>query len=35
VAKTRFVKYMGAIDAATLRTIGRKAVLALGLEDCV
>ncbi len=35
VAKTRFVKYLGALDAATLRTAGRKAILALGLEDVV
>ena len=33
VAKNRFVKYLGALDAATLRTVGRKTVLALGLED--
>ena len=35
VAKTRFVRYVGALDVATLRTIGRKAILALGLEDVV
>ena len=28
-------KYIGALDAATMRTIGRKLILALGLEDCV
>ena len=35
VAKTRFVKYIGSLDPATMRTIGRKLILALGLEDCV
>ncbi len=35
VAKSRFVKYLGALDAATMRTVGRKLILALGLEDCV
>ena len=33
VSKSRFVKYVGALDAATMRTVGRKAILALGLED--
>lgn len=33
VAKARFVKYLGALDAATLREVGRRLVLALGLED--
>jgi mRNA-degrading endonuclease toxin of MazEF toxin-antitoxin module len=33
VSKQRFVKYVGALDAATMRTVGRKLVLALGLED--
>jgi len=35
VPKSRFLKYMGALDAPTMRIIGRKIVLALGLEDCV
>lgn len=35
VSKARFVKYIGALDAATMRTIGRTLILALGLEDCV
>lgn len=35
VAKTRFVKYLGALDSQTMRTIGRKTVLALGLEEVV
>jgi hypothetical protein len=26
-------KYLGALDPATMKTIGRKLVLALGLED--
>ena len=33
VAKTRFVKYLGALDSATMRTVGRRVILALGLED--
>ena len=33
VSKARFVKYVGALDAATMRAVGRKIVLALGLED--
>lgn len=35
VAKTRFVKYVGALDSATMRTVGRKTILALGLEDAL
>jgi len=35
VSKDRFVKYVGSLDAATMQTIGRKLILALGLEDCV
>ena len=35
VSKDRFVKYVGALDAAAMKAIGRKLVLALGLEDCV
>ena len=35
VAKTRFVKYIGALDAATMRTVARKIILALGLEDAL
>ena len=35
VAKTRFVKHLGALDAPTMRTIGLKVILALGLEDAV
>lgn len=33
VAKARFVKYVGALDDRTMRAVGRKAILALGLED--
>jgi mRNA interferase MazF len=35
VAKSRFVKYLGALDAATMHAVGRKLILALGLEDSV
>lgn len=33
VPKTRFVKYVGALDSMTMRTVGRKIILALGLDD--
>jgi mRNA-degrading endonuclease toxin of MazEF toxin-antitoxin module len=33
VSKDRFVKYLGTLDRATMLEVGRKAVLALGLED--
>ena len=35
VAKDRFVKYLGSLDAATMQTVGRRLLLALGLEDAV
>ena len=35
VSKDRFVKYLGALDRSTMRTIGRKLILALGLEELV
>ena len=35
ISKDRFVKYLGSLDAATMRTVGRKLILALGLEDVV
>lgn len=35
VSKERFVKYIGGLDPLTMRKVGRKAVLALGLEDCL
>jgi mRNA-degrading endonuclease toxin of MazEF toxin-antitoxin module len=33
VSKERFVKYVGSLDAATMRAVGRTLILALGLED--
>lgn len=33
ISKARFVKYFGALDAATMRDVNRRLVLALGLED--
>ncbi len=33
VSKTHFVKYVGTLDSPTMRTVGRKVILALGLED--
>jgi mRNA interferase MazF len=33
VAKARFVKYVGALDMATMRLVARKLILALGLEE--
>ena len=33
VAKSRFVKYLGALDRPTMQEIGRRLILALGLED--
>jgi mRNA-degrading endonuclease toxin of MazEF toxin-antitoxin module len=35
VSKARFVKYLGALDSVTMRIVGRKLILALGLEDSV
>jgi mRNA-degrading endonuclease toxin of MazEF toxin-antitoxin module len=35
VSKDRFVKYYGALDAVTMRAIGRTLILALGLEECL
>jgi mRNA-degrading endonuclease toxin of MazEF toxin-antitoxin module len=35
VSKARFVKYLGALDAPTMAAVGRRLVLALGLEDCL
>lgn len=35
VSKVRFVKYVGALDSAIMRTVGRTLILALGLEDSV
>ena len=33
VSKARFVKYVGSFDDATMRIVGRRLILALGLED--
>jgi mRNA-degrading endonuclease toxin of MazEF toxin-antitoxin module len=33
VSKERFMKYLGALDADTMKIVGRKLILALGLED--
>jgi mRNA interferase MazF len=35
VSKVRFVKYLGVLDAGTLRDVNRRLVLALGLEDAL
>lgn len=35
VAKDRFLKYLGSLDAATMQVVGRKVILALGLEDAL
>jgi mRNA-degrading endonuclease toxin of MazEF toxin-antitoxin module len=35
VSKARFVRYLGTLDRARMQTVGRKTILALGLEDCV
>lgn len=35
VAKDRFVKYLGSLDSATMRLVGRTLILALGLEDAL
>jgi mRNA interferase MazF len=35
VSKERFVKYVGSLDAVTMRTVGRTLILALGLEDSI
>ena len=33
VSKARFVKYVGALDPGTMQIVGRKLILALGLEN--
>lgn len=35
VSKARFIKYLGVLDPTTMQTVGRKLILALGLEPCV
>lgn len=35
VAKARFIKYLGALDRATMLDVSRRLALALGLEDAL
>ncbi len=35
VSKTRFVRHVGTLNSDTMRTVGRKLILALELETCV
>lgn len=35
VSKMRFVKYLGTLDSRTMQIVGRKLILALGLDDVV
>jgi mRNA-degrading endonuclease toxin of MazEF toxin-antitoxin module len=35
VPKSRFVKYVGTLDTPTMQDIGRRLILALGLEDAM
>jgi mRNA-degrading endonuclease toxin of MazEF toxin-antitoxin module len=35
ISKDRFTRYVGALDAAAMKTIGRKLILALGLENSI
>jgi mRNA-degrading endonuclease toxin of MazEF toxin-antitoxin module len=35
VAKSRFVKYVGGLDADAMDVVGRRIILALGLESVV
>ena len=35
VSKHRFVRYVGALDSTIMQAVGRKLILALGLEDAV
>jgi mRNA interferase MazF len=35
VSKERFVKYLGSLDAPTMKAVGRTLILALGLEDAI
>lgn len=35
VSKDRFAKYLGSLDAATMRVVARTLILALGLEDAI
>jgi mRNA-degrading endonuclease toxin of MazEF toxin-antitoxin module len=35
ISKERFVKYLGRLDPMAMQDVGRKTILALGLEDCL
>ncbi len=35
VSKERFIKYLGHLDPIVMQEVGRKTILALGLDDCV
>jgi mRNA-degrading endonuclease toxin of MazEF toxin-antitoxin module len=35
VSRERFLKYLGTLDAVTMRTVGRRLILALGLEEFI
>lgn len=35
VPKVRFDKCLGTLDPTTMRTVGQKVILALGLEDAI
>jgi len=35
VSKERFIRYLGALEPSVMRSVGRKLILALGLEDAV
>lgn len=35
ISKDRFVKYLGRLDPITMQEVGRKTILALGLEECL
>jgi mRNA-degrading endonuclease toxin of MazEF toxin-antitoxin module len=35
IAKSRFLKYLGSVDAVTMATVSRTIVLGLGLEDAL
>jgi mRNA-degrading endonuclease toxin of MazEF toxin-antitoxin module len=35
VSRERCVKYLGSLDEVTMRTVGPKLILALGLEDAI
>lgn len=35
VAKTRFVRFFGSLDPATMRLVGQRVILALGLDEVI